>query len=90
MLSQLKLFRQWVSSSVLACDNGVLRVPPCLGEQSVGKSFALNHFVDASFAGSAMRTTEGVWMSVTPTEDALIVAMDFEGTFSLEFMGICS
>jgi hypothetical protein len=56
----------------------------------VGKSFALNHFVDASFAGSAMRTTEGVWMSVTPTEDALIVAMDFEGTFSLEFMGICS
>jgi hypothetical protein len=26
-----------------------------------------------------MRTTEGVWMSVTPTDDALIVAMDFEG-----------
>lgn len=26
-----------------------------------------------------MRTTEGVWMSVTPTEDMLIVALDFEG-----------
>lgn len=26
-----------------------------------------------------MRTTEGVWMAVTPTEDALIVALDFEG-----------
>lgn len=28
-----------------------------VGEQSVGKSFALNHLVDTSFAGSAMRTT---------------------------------
>lgn len=26
-----------------------------------------------------MRTTEGVWMSVTPTKDALVVALDFEG-----------
>ena len=67
-----------------------------LGEQSVGKSYALNHLVDTSFAGSAMRTTgwyqfsnfmpqltiwtlEGVWMSVTPTSDALLVALDFEG-----------
>ena len=53
-----------------------------MGEQSVGKSFSLNHLVDTSFAGSAMRTTEGVWMSVTPTEDALIVALDFEGQYS--------
>ena len=51
------------------------------GEQLVGKSFALNHLVDTSFVGSAMRTTEGVWMSVTPTKDALIVALDFEGQF---------
>ena len=51
-----------------------------LGEQSVGKSFALNHLVDTSFAGSAMRTTEGVWMSVTPTDEALIVSLDFEGS----------
>ena len=50
-----------------------------MGEQSVGKSYALNHLVDTSFAGSAMRTTEGVWMSVTPTEKELIVALDFEG-----------
>jgi hypothetical protein len=50
-----------------------------LGEQSVGKSFALNHLCDTSFAGSAMRTTEGIWMSVTPTEDVIIVALDFEG-----------
>ena len=52
------------------------------GEQSVGKSYALNHFVDTSFAGSAMRCTEGVWLSVTPTRDALVVSMDFEGNAS--------
>ncbi|KAH9956844.1 hypothetical protein BGW80DRAFT_234167 [Lactifluus volemus] len=55
-----------------------------MGQQSVGKSFALNHLVDTSFAGSAMRTTEGVWMSVTPTDKELIVALDFEGVDSIE------
>ncbi|KAH9992107.1 hypothetical protein BJV77DRAFT_1003498 [Russula vinacea] len=50
-----------------------------MGQQSVGKSFSLNHLLDTSFAGSAMRTTEGVWMSVTPTDESLIVALDFEG-----------
>ncbi|KAF8270139.1 hypothetical protein EI94DRAFT_1572222, partial [Lactarius quietus] len=61
-----------------------VKVVSSMGEQSVGKSFTLNHLVDTSFAGSAMRTTEGVWMSVSPTEDALIVALDFEGVHSLE------
>ena len=55
------------------------------GEQSVGKSYALNHLMDTSFAGSAMRCTEGVWLSATPTKDALIVAMDFEGEFNNKF-----
>lgn len=55
-----------------------------MGEQSVGKSYALNHFVDTSFAGSAMRCTEGAWLSVTPTDDELIVALDFEGIHSIE------
>jgi len=57
-----------------------------MGEQSVGKSFTLNHLVDTSVAGSAMRTTEGVWMSVIPTKEALIVALDFEGTSSIGFI----
>ncbi|KAG9308631.1 hypothetical protein JVU11DRAFT_11582 [Chiua virens] len=61
-----------------------VRVVSSMGEQSVGKSFTLNHLVDTSFAGSAMRTTEGVWMSVTPTKEALIVALDFEGVHSIE------
>ncbi|KAI0250888.1 hypothetical protein BJV78DRAFT_1154831 [Lactifluus subvellereus] len=46
-----------------------VKVVSSMGEQSVGKSFALNHLVDTSFAGSAMRTT---------------VALDFEGVHSLE------
>ncbi|KAF9064891.1 hypothetical protein BDP27DRAFT_1467712 [Rhodocollybia butyracea] len=62
----------------------LVRVVSSMGEQSVGKSFALNHLADTSFAGSAMRTTEGVWMSVTPTDSALIVALDFEGVHSIE------
>ncbi|KXN92377.1 hypothetical protein AN958_06995 [Leucoagaricus sp. SymC.cos] len=61
-----------------------VRVVSSMGEQSVGKSFALNHLMDTSFAGSAMRTTEGVWMSITPTDDALLVALDFEGVHSIE------
>ncbi|KAG2116832.1 hypothetical protein DEU56DRAFT_984881 [Suillus clintonianus] len=61
-----------------------VKVVSSMGEQSVGKSFSLNHLVDTSFAGSAMRTTEGVWMSVTPTKDVLVVALDFEGVHSIE------
>ncbi|KAJ7430289.1 hypothetical protein FB451DRAFT_1500209, partial [Mycena latifolia] len=61
-----------------------VKVVSSMGEQSVGKSFSLNHLADTSFAGSAMRTTEGVWMSVTPTDDALLVALDFEGVHSIE------
>jgi hypothetical protein len=44
------------------------------------------HLVDPLFAGSAMWTTEGVWMSVTPTKEALIVALDFEGKSFAEFV----
>ncbi|KAF8607199.1 hypothetical protein BDV93DRAFT_591195 [Ceratobasidium sp. AG-I] len=56
-----------------------VRVVSSMGEQSVGKSYCLNHFADTSFAGSAMRTTEGVWLSCTPTDDYLLVSLDFEG-----------
>ena len=38
-----------------------------MGEQSVGKSFTLNHLVDTSFAGSAMRTT-GSFLTVYDLE----------------------
>ncbi|PVF98364.1 hypothetical protein CPB86DRAFT_797339 [Serendipita vermifera] len=61
-----------------------VKVVTSMGEQSVGKSFTLNHLLDTSFAGSAMRCTEGVWLSVTPTRDYLAVAIDFEGVHSIE------
>ena len=57
-----------------------------MGEQAVGTSFTLNHLVDTSFAGSGTRTTEGVWMSVTPTKEVLIIALDCEGTLVVEFV----
>ncbi|CAG8634848.1 3170_t:CDS:10, partial [Funneliformis caledonium] len=41
-----------------------VKVVSSMGEQSCGKSFMLNHLVGTSFDGSAMRCTEGVWMSL--------------------------
>ena len=38
-----------------------MKVVSSMGEQSVGKSFTLNHLVDTSFAGNAMRTTGKLW-----------------------------
>lgn len=34
-----------------------VKVVSSMGQQSVGKSFSLNHLLDTSYAGSAMRTT---------------------------------
>ncbi len=42
-----------------------VKVVSFMGQQSVGKSFSLNHLLDTSFAGSAMRTTGMV--SAQPT-----------------------
>ncbi|KAI5998963.1 hypothetical protein F5J12DRAFT_784806 [Pisolithus orientalis] len=86
------LFQSYMATKVASLSHTMfltnkdqpVRVVSSMGEQSVGKSYALNHLVDTSFAGSAMRTTEGVWMSVTPTEKELIVALDFEGVHSIE------
>ncbi|CAE6459507.1 unnamed protein product [Rhizoctonia solani] len=61
-----------------------VRVVSSMGEQSVGKSYCLNHFADTSFAGSAMRTTEGIWLSCTPTREYLLISLDFEGMQSIE------
>ncbi|KAH7325389.1 hypothetical protein B0J17DRAFT_581807, partial [Rhizoctonia solani] len=61
-----------------------VRVVSSMGEQSVGKSYCLNHFADTSFAGSAMRTTEGIWLSCTPTVDYVLISLDFEGMQSIE------
>ncbi|EED81269.1 predicted protein [Postia placenta Mad-698-R] len=72
------VFSNDLERSLLGADVARIIDSLSIGEQSVGKSFALNHLVDTSFAGSAMRTTEGVWMSVAPLDDMIIVALDFE------------
>ncbi|PKC68807.1 hypothetical protein RhiirA1_456805 [Rhizophagus irregularis] len=61
-----------------------IKVVSSMGEQSCGKSFMLNHLVGTTFDGSAMRCTEGVWMSLVNTNEYIYVALDFEGLKSLE------
>ncbi|CAG8438296.1 8032_t:CDS:10 [Funneliformis caledonium] len=61
-----------------------VKVVSSMGEQSCGKSFMLNHLVGTTFDGSAMRCTEGVWMSLVNTKKFIYVALDFEGLNSLE------
>ncbi|GBC07438.1 hypothetical protein RclHR1_07470003 [Rhizophagus clarus] len=61
-----------------------VKVVSSMGEQSCGKSFMLNHLVGTTFDGSAMRCTEGVWMSLVITKKYIYVALDFEGLKSLE------
>ena len=46
-----------------------------MGEQSVGKSFTLNHLVDTSFAGSAMRTTGLFWSRLRNPQEKLSVSV---------------
>ncbi|RGB38368.1 hypothetical protein C1646_755794 [Rhizophagus diaphanus] len=55
-----------------------VKVVSSMGEQSCGKSFMLNHLVGTTFDGSAMRCTEGVWMSLVNTKKYICVALDFE------------
>ncbi|GBB83177.1 hypothetical protein RclHR1_00010059 [Rhizophagus clarus] len=61
-----------------------VKVVSSMGEQSCGKSFMLNHLIGTTFEGSAMRCTEGVWMSLVNTQEYIYVALDFEGLNSLE------
>ncbi|KAF8589358.1 hypothetical protein K439DRAFT_1645139 [Ramaria rubella] len=61
-----------------------VKVVSSMGQQSMGKSCMINHLTDCSFQGSAMQTTEGCWMSFTPTDDFIVISLDFEGLDSIE------
>ncbi|CAG8795362.1 29197_t:CDS:2, partial [Racocetra persica] len=70
-----------------------VKVISSMGEQSCGKSYLLNHCLGSTFDGSAMRCTEGVWMSLgkflriidfLKINETLYVALDFEGLASIE------
>ncbi|CAG8689548.1 13591_t:CDS:10, partial [Racocetra persica] len=51
---------------------------------SMGEQYMLNHLIGTTFDGSAMRCTEGVWMSLAIAKKCIYVALDFEGLKSLE------
>ncbi|KAJ3289280.1 hypothetical protein HDU79_004189 [Rhizoclosmatium sp. JEL0117] len=74
----------WYESLFAYYSHLPVRVVSSMGEQSVGKSYSLNHLSDTSFASSAMRTTEGVWMTASANSNSLIVCLDFEGVQSVE------
>ncbi|KAJ3219148.1 hypothetical protein HDU67_002481 [Dinochytrium kinnereticum] len=61
-----------------------VKVLSVMGLQSTGKSYMINHIVGTHFDGNAMRCTEGVWMSISPTDDAIYISLDFEGLGSVE------
>lgn len=65
IVQPVKIVSSMGLSPLLALNRRSLRshVTCFTGEQSVGKSFALNHLADTSFAGSAMRTTGEVYYS---------------------------
>lgn len=50
-----------------------------------GERYADNRYACAEnmLRSAEFACTEGVWMSVTPTDDELIVALDFEGLVDL-------
>ncbi|CAG8595419.1 6107_t:CDS:2, partial [Scutellospora calospora] len=74
----------WYEGIFKHFGNRQVKVVSSMGEQSCGKSYMLNHLVGTTFDGSAMRCTEGVWMSLVITKKFLYVALDFEGLKSLE------
>ncbi|CAG8671606.1 13775_t:CDS:10, partial [Dentiscutata heterogama] len=61
-----------------------VKVISSMGEQSCGKSYLINHLAGTNFDGSAMRCTEGAWMSLTIKKEVVYVTLDFEGIGSSE------
>ncbi|KAF8267054.1 hypothetical protein EI94DRAFT_1830340 [Lactarius quietus] len=61
-----------------------IKVVSSMGQRSVEESYLLNHLVDTSFSGTEVGITEGVWMSVTPTDEVLVVSLEFEGVGGVE------
>ncbi|RHZ89868.1 hypothetical protein Glove_9g264 [Diversispora epigaea] len=74
----------WYEAIFNYYSNLELKVISSMGEQSCGKSYLLNHCLGTTFDGSAMRCTEGVWMSLVKTSEFIYIALDFEGLASIE------
>lgn len=63
---------------------GDIKVISSMGKQSSGKSYLLNHLSGSLLDVSGGRCTDGVWMTMRPTEDCLYIILDFEGLGSFE------
>ena len=61
-----------------------IKVISSMGKQSSGKSYLLNHLSGSLLDVAGGRCTDGVWMTVRPTQDCLYVLLDFEGLGSFE------
>lgn len=53
--------------------------------RTTGAIFSCN--IGAVVVQQHCNASEGVWMSITPTQDALLVALDFEGVFETRSRG---
>ncbi|KAJ3100214.1 hypothetical protein HDU96_010418, partial [Phlyctochytrium bullatum] len=76
----------WYESIFEFCRDYEVKVVSSMGEQSCGKSYMLNHLLGTAFDGSAMRCTEGAWMSFSLDHGrkTIYVGLDFEGLQSIE------
>ncbi|XP_057849511.2 uncharacterized protein LOC131060350 [Cryptomeria japonica] len=81
--------------AVLDSWKGKIKVISSMGKQSSGKSYLLNHLSGSLLDVSGGRCTDGVWITVTTTEESadahahggdrcLYVLLDFEGLGSFE------
>ena len=70
--------------SLLENWKGDIKVVSSMGKQSNGKSYLLNHLSGSLLDVAGGRCTDGVWMTLRPTQDCLYVLLDFEGLGSFE------
>jgi len=79
-----RALRLGLYESVLASHTGPVKFVCALGQQSMGKSYQLNHLGGTLFDVAGGRCTDGVWMSARFTRDAAgaetaVVFLDCEG-----------
>lgn len=53
--------------------------------EAPGEVSVLDQMTDTSYGASAPSTERGVWMSITPGDDALVVTLDIQGTHPIYY-----
>jgi hypothetical protein len=78
-----KQIRLGIYESLLQSTQG-LRVIGIIGRQSSGKSYLMNQIFGTRFNVSALRCTDGIWMSMAKIDGSCFVVLDCEGLLSTE------